>query len=93
MKSGNGNLVATLLSNVFSTFLQTPEEGATTQIWLAARADQESKINVRGEYLSDCKIQTLGDYATNAAAAERLWKESEEKSQVDFFSSKILANF
>lgn len=84
MKRGNGSFVATLLSNAFSAFLKTPEEGATTSVWLAARADQEAKINVRGEYLSDCKIQTLADYGTDVSAAERLWKESEEKSRVDF---------
>lgn len=84
MKRGNGNFVAALLSNAFSKFLKTPEEGATTQIWLAACADQEANINVRGEYLSDCKIQTLADYATDVAAAKRLWEESEVKSQIDF---------
>ncbi len=84
MKKGNGNVVATLLSNAFSAFLKTPEDGATTQIWLAARQDQTANINVRGEYLSDCKIQSLADYATDASAAKQLWKESEEKSQVSF---------
>lgn len=84
MKKGNGNAVATFLSNAFSAFLKTPEEGATTQIWLAARADQEANINVRGEYLSDCKVQTLPHYATDVSAAKRLWQESEEKSQVTF---------
>ena len=84
MKRGNGNMVATVLSNAFSAFLKTPEEGATTQIWLAARADQEASINVRGEYLSDCKIQSLADYATDVSAAKLLWKESEEKSQTRF---------
>lgn len=84
MKKGNGNFLASLLSNAFSSFLKTPEEGATTQIWLAARADQETQIDVRGEYLSDCQVQALADYATDIAAAERLWKESEEKSLVNF---------
>ncbi|GAX09992.1 hypothetical protein FisN_11Lh015 [Fistulifera solaris] len=84
MKKGSRNVVATLMSNALSAFLKTPEDGATTQIWLAARQDQKANINVRGEYLSDCKIQALADYVTDASAAKQLWKESEERSQVSF---------
>jgi NAD(P)-dependent dehydrogenase (short-subunit alcohol dehydrogenase family) len=81
MKEGNGSLVQTTLMKVMAAFLKTPEQGATTQIWLASAAATEV---TGGQYYIDCKARGLSDFATDQAAQERLWKESEQLSGVEF---------
>lgn len=80
-KCGTGGLLQTILMKGMLSFLKTPQQGATTQVWLASGAEGE---DVRGKYFSDCKARPLGDFATDRAAASRLWKESEELTGVSF---------
>jgi NAD(P)-dependent dehydrogenase (short-subunit alcohol dehydrogenase family) len=57
----------------------TVEQGALTQIWLAAAAPQKG-----GQYFVNCEAVELQDFAKDPVAAERLWRESEELSGVRF---------
>jgi NAD(P)-dependent dehydrogenase (short-subunit alcohol dehydrogenase family) len=83
---GNGG-VGGWLTNLFlkglASFLKTPAQGATTQVWLASRADQATSggnlNDIGGKYFVDCQEQELPWYATDAYAARRLWTESQER--------------
>jgi NAD(P)-dependent dehydrogenase (short-subunit alcohol dehydrogenase family) len=81
LKEGTAGLLQTLSTKVMAAFLKTPAQGATTQIWLASGADGE---DCRGKYYTDRKARSLGDFANDAAAGERLWEESERLSGVKF---------
>lgn len=58
----------------------TVATGANTQVYLAATNDEI----VGGGYYDACKLQKLGEFATNQTARERLWKESEERAGIQF---------
>jgi NAD(P)-dependent dehydrogenase (short-subunit alcohol dehydrogenase family) len=81
MKQGQGSsfLMATLM-RVVSLFLKTPEQGATTEIWLAAGEGDD----VAAKYFVDCKPRSIGAYASDVEAARRLWEQSEQKSGIEF---------
>lgn len=75
----------TILDTLFRVTAKTGlvrqvEQGATTQIWLAAATDDD----LGGKFYSDCQAETLGSAAMNETAAERLWQESEELAGVKF---------
>ena len=72
------------LMNTLTLFIKTVEQGATTHVYLAAGAAPEPW---KGAYYVDCVPQRLSDVATDAAAARRLWEESEELTGIDFFES------
>lgn len=81
LKEGKAPLWQTALAKSLNVFIKTVEQGATTQVWLAAGAED---VDVKGQYLSDCKVRTLGAFATDQEAAKTLWKQSEEKAGVAF---------
>lgn len=56
-------------------FLITPEQGARTSIWLASG---ETGGRVTGKYFIRCKERQPSAAALDDAAAERLWKLSEQ---------------
>jgi NAD(P)-dependent dehydrogenase (short-subunit alcohol dehydrogenase family) len=74
-----------------SWFLKTPEQGATTQVWLASGAPGTTvaKDDIGGRYFVDCQPQELQWAATDEYAARRLWKESQERADIvyDFENS------
>lgn len=82
IRNGQGTFWERLFFKTIRLFLRSVEQGASTQIWLAARAEQVN--NVRGQYFTDCELQTLADYAQDEETAKRLWKESEERSNIQF---------
>ena len=82
LKEGKGGFVQETLAKTMAAFLKTVPEGATTQIWLAAKADPAE--DVRSKFYIDCKAKPLPAFATDPQAAARLWKESEERSGVEF---------
>jgi len=89
LKAGEAGIVQTTIAKTLNYFIKTVEDGATTQVWLADKNSQGkadvSGVAIRGgEYLSDCKIQKLGDFATDMNAAARLWKDSEDLAGVSF---------
>lgn len=59
--------------------LNTPVQGATTQILLASGAEESP-----GLYYAKSKPQKVAEFATDPHAAKRFWKESEELSSVVF---------
>ena len=65
---------------------KTVEQGATTSIWLAAGAydDDNDGVRTNAGYYDNCKPQTLGDFARDEDAAQRLWRESEERAGITF---------
>jgi NAD(P)-dependent dehydrogenase (short-subunit alcohol dehydrogenase family) len=83
-EQGSTGFMESIVSKIVSSFLKDIPDGATTQVWLAARADQETKQDVRGQFLDNCKVQSLSAFAMDPVAAERLWKESEERAGVKF---------
>jgi NAD(P)-dependent dehydrogenase (short-subunit alcohol dehydrogenase family) len=70
-----------LVSNALLLVTKTVQEGASTQIFLAAGA--EGKLQP-GAYYSDCRIEALESCATNSFDAERLWEKSEELTGINF---------
>jgi NAD(P)-dependent dehydrogenase (short-subunit alcohol dehydrogenase family) len=81
MKSGKGTFVQNALGRAMSLFLKTPEQGASTQIWLASGMGGD---NVAAKHFVDCKEKGLAAFATDETAAKKLWAESEENSGVEF---------
>jgi hypothetical protein len=72
-----------LALNAVSWFLKTPEQGATTQVWLASSgAPGLAAADMGGRYFVDCQPQELQWAATDRYAASRLWKESEERAGI-----------
>ena len=82
MKEGNIGGTQMALLKVMSLFVKEIPEGANTQVWLAAKADNipESKA----QYFDNQKIAKLPAFAQDEAAAQRLWKESEERAGIEF---------
>ena len=75
--------------------IKTIEQGATTSVWLASGAyqkkdsgdgddDDDIKIRTNAQYYEDCKPKSLDTFAMNEKAAQRLWKESEERAGITF---------
>lgn len=87
LKSGNAGFWVTLGMKAMQKLIKTPEQGATTQIWLAAGNGGDS---VKGQYVKDCKVRQLGKFAFDKDAAARLWKESEERVGVSFDLERVL---
>jgi NAD(P)-dependent dehydrogenase (short-subunit alcohol dehydrogenase family) len=88
IKSGKGPFVQTAFASVVKLFLKTPAQGADTQIWLAAGMGGG---NAAATYYIDCKEKALAAFATDEAAAKKLWAESEEKSGVEFTLEPVAA--
>lgn len=91
LKDGNGSILQTTVAKTANVFLKTPQQGATSQIWLASRGDEKDTDtdaaavgDVRGQYIIDCQVRELSDIAKDENQAARLWKESEELTGVAF---------
>ena len=70
----NGGLYA-LLMKVAGPFMQTPEEGARTTIYLATSPDVSG---ITGTYFDKCQPKTSSRESQDAGAAARLWQVSEQ---------------
>jgi NAD(P)-dependent dehydrogenase (short-subunit alcohol dehydrogenase family) len=71
-------------SSVFYTSLLTTEEGANTQVWLAAM-DNNKAVIAKGQYYDENrKIPKLLKYAQDRETAQELWGISEKLSGVEF---------
>jgi NAD(P)-dependent dehydrogenase (short-subunit alcohol dehydrogenase family) len=75
-----------LFQAMVNTFILTVEQGASTQVFLAAGANQEAP---QGRYYVNYRPVDVWGFAKDVAAAERLWKESEEMSGVRFEFAKL----
>ena len=74
-------VVAPLLSDVTQLFTKTPEQGASTQIYLAATTNNDI---VKGAYYDEMKVKALPSFATDDEKARLLWEASERLSGVRF---------
>ena len=79
--SGGVSILASSVQQALNLFLKTPEQGASTSVFLAAGATPDEP---RGRYYVDCQPRTVNDFARDATSAKRLWDESEVKSGVAF---------
>ncbi|KAL3921269.1 MAG: hypothetical protein SGILL_002834 [Bacillariaceae sp.] len=70
-----------LVTNALSVVTKTVQQGASTQVFLAAGA--EGNIQP-GAYYNDCKVESLESFATSMFDAEKLWEKSEEMSGITF---------
>ena len=64
-----------LLQRLAGLFMKSPDQGATTPIYLAAAPEVEG---VSGRYYDNCREQQPAAHATDREAATRLWTISEE---------------
>ena len=71
-----------ILLNGLSKLIKPVEDGASTQIFLAAEGKLPATAN--GEYFSDVKQKKVGSAATDMNAADKLWAVSEKLGKVDF---------
>ncbi len=64
-----------VVSKVLSLFMLTPEQGASTGVYLAT---SNEVANVSGRYFAKSREKKPAAYAQDDAAAKRLWEVSEE---------------
>ena len=72
---GKNNSVWTFLWPMAKRFLLTPEEGASTAIFLASSGEV---AGVSGEYFAKSRRKRPRSFARDEAAAKRLWEVSEK---------------
>ncbi|MCY4427046.1 MAG: SDR family NAD(P)-dependent oxidoreductase [Halieaceae bacterium] len=75
----NSGLISWIVPRMMRAFFKTPEQGAETPVYLC-REEEGGKVS--GHYFVNRRIVTPKSWATDPAAARRLWEVSEEL--VDF---------
>jgi NAD(P)-dependent dehydrogenase (short-subunit alcohol dehydrogenase family) len=70
----NGKLMK-IVFGLLSPIQRTPEEGATTSIYLASSPEVQG---ITGKYFTDCKPVDSDPVSHDRAAAEKLWQASLE---------------
>jgi NAD(P)-dependent dehydrogenase (short-subunit alcohol dehydrogenase family) len=73
--------IKSVVHNILSVVTRTVQEGASTQVFLAAGAEGDLQP---GAFYVDCKVKSLEPFATNTADAMKLWEQSEELGGVSF---------
>jgi len=68
-----------VVMETLANFVKTVEEGASTQVFVAASADPEA-----GKYFSDGKVTPVKAFAMDQKKGEELWTVSEELAGVKF---------
>lgn len=71
----NNGVLGKVLMGALKPFFRSPAKGAETSIYLASSKDVE---NDSGGYYYNCKLKEPKQWATDDAAAERLWQVSAE---------------
>jgi len=84
MKENGMSLQDKLLFVPLSKFTKTVEDGASTQIYLAADGSVGNSVSAGGKYFLDCKAKDLKSSAIDMDKAKALWKISEELGGVKF---------
>jgi NAD(P)-dependent dehydrogenase (short-subunit alcohol dehydrogenase family) len=72
-----------LLLNTLSKFIKTVEDGASTQIYLAASEDVTANV-AGGTFFVNMKPESVKKFADDMEAANKLWKVSEEMGNITF---------
>ena len=75
----NNGALAKLLMPLIGLFMRSPEQGAATQIYLAASPEVEG---VSGKYFVDCQPAQSNQESYDTAVARRLWEVSAEMTGV-----------
>ena len=75
----NNGALAKLLMPVIGLFMRSPEQGAATQIYLAASPEVQG---VSGKYFVDCQPAQSNQESYDTAVARRLWEVSAEMTGV-----------
>lgn len=81
LKSDGPSGLESFAMNAMSLFTKTPEEGASTHIFLASGGEGSLE---KGSYYADMKIQSLPPFAKDEYKAKVLWEKSEEFTGVKF---------
>lgn len=84
MKENGMSLQDKLLFVPLSKLTKTVEDGASTQIYLAADGSVGTSASAGGKYFIDCKAKDLKSSAIDMDKAKALWKISEELGGVKF---------
>jgi NAD(P)-dependent dehydrogenase (short-subunit alcohol dehydrogenase family) len=75
-------------SRMFYSTTRTTEQGANTQVWLAAGEGDDA--DVKGQYFDeDQKVAKLKEYAKDEEKAKGLWELSDQFSGVKFRMKKL----
>jgi len=79
--NGFSSLKDKIIMESLAKFVLTVEQGASTQVYLAAASGVESNA---GKFFSDGKPQKVKSFATDEKKAEELWTASEKLAGVKF---------
>jgi hypothetical protein len=81
---GDASLAMKGWVSLMSFVIKTPEQGASTQVWLAS-SDIGRQQSVSNSYFSGVGVpERLSRTATDPSAATHLWEQSEEMANVSF---------
>ena len=90
IKNNGASPLEMFLLKGLSKFTLTVEQGASTQVFLAAGADGNLQP---GGFYEDCKAQTLRPFAIDPPKAKQLWEISENLGGVEFkLEKKVVAS-
>ncbi|KAG7353287.1 short-chain dehydrogenase/reductase SDR [Nitzschia inconspicua] len=82
--------IESLVRNALSVVTKTVQEGASTQVYLAAGAEGDLQP---GAFYEDCKVKSLQTFATSTVDARKLWEKSEELGGISFTFGTPSATF
>jgi len=82
--SGKGGSLQSIVSDVFYSSNLPVEEGANTQVMLAASGEPKGTL-VKGQYFDkNMRLKELSDFARDETMARYLWDKSEELAGIKF---------
>eukprot|EP00984_Skeletonema_dohrnii_P013622 scaffold5646_cov78-Skeletonema_dohrnii-CCMP3373.AAC.1 len=82
-EKGFTSLKDKILFETLAKFVKTVQEGASTQVYLAA-ADIRQLDKDAGKFFTDGKVEKLQAFALDSEKANKLWSMSEEMANVKF---------
>ena len=82
-EKGFSSLKDKILFETLAKFVKTVQEGASTQVYLAA-ADIAQLDKDAGKFFNDGKVEKLPAFALDSEKANKLWTLSEEMADVKF---------
>lgn len=91
IKNNGASPLEMVVLNALSKFTLTVEQGASTQVFLAAGADGKLE---KAAFYEDMKVKKLPAYANDSSKAKQLWELSESLGGVEFklTDSKTIAS-
>jgi retinol dehydrogenase 12 len=77
----NDGILSKLVPRLLKPFFRTPQKGAETSIYLCC---SDEVADITGEYFVDCKLRKPKPWARDDAAANQLWRYTEEALNYTF---------